>query len=263
MAFWYFGYGSNMALKSLRAKGVEARRSERGRLPGWRLRFNVQHFFRHEGGVGNIERTGMAHDMVQGVLHWCEDEHLAPLDLTEAYPHGYDRSEVSVQGDGGERRAFVYIGTEGFRNDTCLPTRRYLNILLEGARGAGLDPAYIEALERQPVLIKPPIPAFVPPHCRPSEVTPQSLQRHPLYTVLDHLVFDMADARWQQRFLHAHFGAKDMTLFHLKRMDSSAGRETQEDVRLRRYTPAQRQYLDEYLHAYSAEYRYIGRFIEA
>jgi sulfite reductase (NADPH) flavoprotein alpha-component len=55
MDFWYFGYGSNMNFNSLRAKGVEPRASERAVLRGWRPRFNVHHFFRHEGRVGNIE----------------------------------------------------------------------------------------------------------------------------------------------------------------------------------------------------------------
>jgi cation transport regulator ChaC len=57
MDFWYFGYGSNMDLNSLRAKGVEPRASARAVLRGWRLRFNVHHFFRHEGGAGNIESS--------------------------------------------------------------------------------------------------------------------------------------------------------------------------------------------------------------
>ncbi len=75
VVFWYFAYGSNMALRSLRAKGVE-----RGLLRGWRFRFNVQHFFRHEGRVGNIEPSNDLSDKVWGVLHLCEDRHLAHLD---------------------------------------------------------------------------------------------------------------------------------------------------------------------------------------
>lgn len=261
MAFWYFGYGSNMDSNSLRAKGVAALRSERGRLAGWRLRFNVQHFFVHEGGVGNIVRSDAPGDAVLGVLHLCEDHHLEMLDLAEAYPHGYDRVELGVQGEEGERRALTYVGTPGFRNDACLPTRRYLNILLAGACAAGLDTAYVEALRRQPVLQKPPVEPWVAPGGEYPGFDRAALAQQPLYTALDHAVFDMAAARWQHRFLHGHFGGKDMTLFHLKRMDSSDGKETLEDVRHRRYTPAQRAYLDEFLHAYEAEYRYVGCFV--
>jgi sulfite reductase (NADPH) flavoprotein alpha-component len=71
----------------------------------------------------------------------------------------------------------------------------------------------------------------------------------------------MAQARWQHRFLHGLFGGKDMTLFHLKRLDTSDGSETMEDIKHDRLSPAQRRYLDEYLHEYSMEYVYVGRFI--
>jgi len=40
--FRYFGFGSNMNMISLRAKGVEPIAAQRAVLPGWRLRFNVQ-----------------------------------------------------------------------------------------------------------------------------------------------------------------------------------------------------------------------------
>jgi hypothetical protein len=51
-----------------------------------------------------------------------------------------------------------------------------------------------------------------------------------------------------------------MTLFHLKRMDASDGSETLADIAYGRLSPAQRQYLDQYLHAYDAEYRCCGRY---
>ena len=95
--FYYFGFGSNMSMLSLRAKGVEPQTSIKATLRGWRLRFNVQHFFRHEGGVGNIENTGKPEDYVLGVLHACPDEALSLLDEAEAYGHGYDRIEVEVE----------------------------------------------------------------------------------------------------------------------------------------------------------------------
>jgi len=143
--FHYFGFGSNMSARSLRAKGVEPLASQRAVLTGWRLRFNVQHFFRHEGGVGNIEYTGNPRDRVPGVLHQCCDEALALLDDAEAYGHGYDRIEVGVEPDHRsptERHtvpALTYVGMPEFIDNTRLPSRRYLNIVLEGARQAGLD----------------------------------------------------------------------------------------------------------------------------
>jgi sulfite reductase (NADPH) flavoprotein alpha-component len=261
MSFRYFGYGSNMDATSLRAKGVQPSSSTPALLAGWRLRFNVEHFFRHEGGVGNIERSTEAGVRVWGVLHDCVDEDLAALDQSELYPHGYDRIEVAVLPRGGQSpvAALAYVGTPRFVNDACLPTRRYLNILVKGARAEGLDDEYVRWLAAQPVLVNPPPPPFVPPAGDWPVLRAAELAQHPRLTGLDGHVFDMSQARWQHRLLWPWFGGKDMTLFHLRRMDSSDGRESADDVRLGRYTAAQRRCLDEYLAAYAAEYRYAGR----
>ena len=250
-----------MALPSLRAKGVEPRASERAVLRGRRLRFNVRHFFRHEGGVANIEPAGNEADAVWGVVHLCEDKHLALLDAAEAYGHGYDRMEVSVQTDHHEQRAMTYVGMPSFLDEACRPTQRYLNILLTGAAAAGVDPAYLDALRRHPVLQKRPVAVFVPPSGEYPIFTAAALSFNPLFTALAGHVFDMAGARWQHRFLHGLFGGKDMTLFHLKRLDTSDGSETLDDIMHDRLSPAQREYLNGYLHEYNAEYVYAGRYI--
>lgn len=258
--FWYFGYGSNMDLRSLRAKGVEPQQSMRAVLRGWRLRFNVHHFFRHEGGVGNIEPSARAGDHVWGVLHLCEPHHLALLDAAEAYGHGYDRITVQVETEQGLQAATAYVGIPSFIDEQCRPTQRYLNILLKGAEASGLDPAYIAALRATPTHVKKPVQPFTPPAGDYPIFDAASLALQPLYTALAGSVFDMAGARWQHDFLKGFFGGRDMTLFHLKRLDHSDGSETLDDIRNNRLTPAQRLYLDEYLHAYSDEYAYVGRF---
>lgn len=259
--FSYFGYGSNMDLVSLRNKGVEPRASERAFCLGWRLRFNVPHFFRHEGGVGNIEPSYPS-DAVWGVLHLCDDEQLALLDAAEACGHGYNRIGISVFTDKGEQRAITYIGIPGFLDTDCRPTQRYLNILVRGATAACLDPIYVDALRRHP--LRQPrgtAPPFVPPQGEYPVFTTATLRQHPLLTALAGSVFDMSGARWQHKFLHGIFGGKEMTLFHLKRLDSSDGSETLEDVKHGRLTSAQQGYLDEYLHEYSREYVYVGRYV--
>lgn len=261
MAFWYFGYGSNMDLRSLRAKGVEPRASERATLRGHRLRFNVHHFFRHEGGVGNIEPTHDPAARVLGVVHLCDDAHLALLDAAEAYGHGYDRVEVSLSTDAGERRAIAYVGIPSFLDDRCLPTQRYLNILVAGATAAGIDAEYVDALRRHAVHQKAPVEPFAPPLADLPTFDAASLAANPRLTALAGFVFDMSNARWQHDFLRGFFGGRDMTLFHLRRLDGSDGTETMSDVLEGRLTPAQRRYLDEYLHEYCREYTLVGRYL--
>lgn len=262
----YFSFGSNMSMRSLRAKGVEPLRSRRAQLSGWRLRFNVQHFFRHEGGVGNIEKTGNPEDCVLGVLHECPDHALSLLDEAEAYGYGYDRIEVEVEpqqpGCGGGRKvaALTYIGMPQFIDNSCRPSRRYLNIVLEGARQAELDEAYLRALAEHPTQPTSHLPEFTPPSGNYATYDRHALAEHPLYTALYGAVFDMSGARPLHDFLRGFFGGRDMTLFHLRRLDSSTANETMDDIRKGRLNQAQTQYLNAYLHEYAREYLYVGRY---
>ena len=258
--FRYFGFGSNMNITSLRAKGVEPLSSRSAILHGWRLRFNVQHFFRHEGGVGNIEPSEIPGERVLGVLYDCPDEALPPLDATEALGHGYDRITVQVEADGDRIPAFTYVGMPAFIDDSCLPSRRYLNILIDGARRAGLDSEYVQALKSQPVQQSADHPVFKPPPGDYPVFDAASLARHPLYTALYGAVFDMSEARPLHEHLKHFFGGRDMTLFHLKRLDSSDGNESMDDIRQGCLNEAQLSYLNGYLNEYAREYRYVGHF---
>ncbi len=258
--FRYFGFGSNMNTTSLRAKGVEPLAARRAVLCGWRLRFNVQHFFRHEGGVGNIERSAEPDAQVLGVLYDCPDEALQPLDAMEACGHGYERITVEVEVDGEWVPALTYVGMPEFIDDSCRPSRRYLNIVLDGARSAGLAPDYIRALEAQPVHRPDDHPPFAPPPGDYPVFDTSSLTQHPLYTALYGAVFDMTEARPLHEYLKGFFGGRDMTLFHLRRMDSSDGNESMDDIRHGRLSEAQLGYLNGYLNEYAREYRYVGRF---
>ncbi len=264
--FFYFGFGSNMSMLSLRAKGVEPLASQQAVLPGWRLRFNVQHFFRHEGGVGNIEQTGNPDDRVLGLLHECPDDALALLDTAEAVGHGYARIEVEVEphnhSAGNHERvvAVTYIGMPQFIDNRRLPSRRYLNIVLKGARQAGLDDDYIQRLAKHPVHEIENYPIFRSPPGNHPTFDRDTLSEQPLHTALYGAVFDMSEARSLHNFLKGFFGGKDMTLFHLRRLDSSNVDETIEDIRMGRLNQAQKQYLNAYLNEYAREYRYVGHY---
>jgi gamma-glutamylcyclotransferase (GGCT)/AIG2-like uncharacterized protein YtfP len=258
--FHYFGYGSNMNLTSLRAKGVEPRWSERATLRGWTLLFNVQHWFRHEGGVGNIQPSEDPADCVQGLVHGCEDRHLHLLDAVESHGVGYDRIEVELATARGPIRALTYVGLPSYLNDRCRPTQRYLNILLKGAISAGLDEAYIQKLRRHPVHPEHDYPPFAHPAGSLPVFDRSSLARHPLHTALAGAVFDMAAARPRLHCLWDLFGGRDMTLFYLQRLDSSDGSETPADVAHGRISEAGRRYLNAYLHEYDEEFRYVGRY---
>jgi cation transport regulator ChaC len=256
----YFAYGSNMNLVSLRAKGVEPRSSARARRRGWTIAFDVRHWFKHEGGVGNIHPARDGEGEVQGVVHECDEAHLALLDLVESAGVGYRRADVEVETAGGVVQAVAYVGMPGYLDPACLPTRRYLNILVAGATSAGLDEPYLAKLRAYPTHAEKDYPPFEPPDRIVPVFDRASLAARPEYTALAGAVFDMSACRKTLDCVKPLFGGKDTTLFHLKRLDSSTGRETLDDVKLGRISEAGRRYLNAYLHEYAAEYRYVGRF---
>lgn len=259
--FYYFGYGSNINLISLRAKGVDPIQSQKAILKGWKLKFNVQHWFRHEGGMGNIEPSEDPNDLVEGMVHLCHDEQLASMDAMESLGIAYDRIEVKLETETGPVTAWAYVGLPDYLDDSCLPTRRYLNIILKGAKAASLSEPYISMLSKQSLLPEVNYPEFKAPEGNFPSYTNKNLSKNPKLTVLAGAVFDMSEARSKLSIIERLFGGKDMTLFHLKRHDTSTGNETIEDIRKGNISKQAKKYLNAYLHEYSNEFNYAGRYI--
>jgi hypothetical protein len=260
--FRYFGYGSNLHTPALRAKGVVPIASVRARLPGWRLAFDVRHWFPHEGGMGNIRHTGDPADEVQGVVHTLDAHALATLDRMEAYGVGYDRATVEVTTDAGRVRAEAYVGLPAFLDPTRLPTRRYLAILVKGATAAGLDAGYVRRLREHPAAPETDAPPFAPPAGEFPTFARDALAARPELTALSGAVFDMSRARADLASAKPVLGGRDTTLFHLHRHDSSDGGETLDDLRQGRIPDAARRYLAAWLHAYATEFRYAGHYAD-
>ena len=258
--FHYFGYGSNINLLSLKAKGVIPLHSEIGLLKGWKLKFNVEHWFRHEGGMGNIVPGDTETDWVEGVVHQCKDEDLEKLDLMEAYGVGYDRTLVSVQTSEDMKQAIAYTGLPAYINDQCLPTKRYMSIILKGAKEAGLSSTYLKKLEEQELLKMRTYPKYVAPEANELNFTQNELENQKHLTALCGYVFSMKNARKKLHCLFDLFGGKDMTLFHIKRHHESKGKESIEDYLRAKLPRSVNDYLNAYLHEYEREFEYVGRY---
>lgn len=259
--FNYFGYGSNINLNALRAKGVEPLSSQKGRLRGWRLRFNVQHWFKHEGGMGNIEQTNNENDYVEGVIHMCNDQSLIPLDKLETYGIGYDRIEVEIETNNGIIKGLTYVGLPAFIDNNCLPTQRYKNIIILGAEHVGLSQPYIDKIKSHPIHKIPEYPKFKIDLQDNSVFNEETLSNKTHLTALNGFVFDMRNSRPELDCLFDIFGGKDMTLFHLKRLDSSTGNETINDVINGNISKEGINYINIYLHEYAKEFNCVGKFV--
>ena len=256
---YYFGYGSNMNITSLKAKGVEPSFSDPAVLKNWQLVFNVCDFFRIEGGTGNICRA--AGEEVHGVVHSCHEDSLRRLDELEAYGITYERIEVEVvsYNEGQHYKAFAYTGLPEKLKDGLQPSHRYLNIMIEGARKMDLEDDYINKLKRTEVRPAPSYGPFIFPEKNLKVFSTLELASLPHHTALAGAVFDMQNAREEHAYLKKFFSGKDMTIFFLKRMDISSGEETLQHATEVGLSNLQKRYLNAYLHEFKREYKLIGR----
>ncbi|MFK7826572.1 MAG: gamma-glutamylcyclotransferase [Oligoflexales bacterium] len=249
---------SKLELKSLKAKGVDPISFEPAFLEDWELCFDLPNFFHIEGGTGNIRPAkGKA---VHGVLYECLDEQLPILDELEAEGVCYDRKKKKVKTYlKRSALALVYVGIEDRRKEGQQPSQRYKNILVQGANEMNLSKHYIQELEAIEVKPEPVLRPFRFPS-QPSRIfSLHELQQLKQHTALAGAVFDMSSAREDHSYLKEFFDGRDMSLFFLKRMDSSDGFESFEKIIDGSLSSTQKHYLTNYHHEFDREYCYVGR----
>ena len=144
---FYFAFGSNMlssifnGVRALSPLSVEA-----AVLRGYRIAFTEPGIPFFEPAFANIEKDDMA--ACEGVLYRITAEDLAHLDFTEGRG-AYDIIDVAVVGSvSGAVAAKAF--TSKITMEGLLPTRRYLQLLIDGARERGLSREWIGMLENQP-----------------------------------------------------------------------------------------------------------------
>jgi cation transport regulator ChaC len=143
---WYFAYGANMHDAAFRVRrGICALEHRPARLPGFRLRFNLEGRPKGKAAPANLYHDAAAE--VWGVLYRITRRDLLHLDSTEGVPgRGYRHLEVEARdGDGRVVRAVAYMA-RGKAADGK-PSLRYLTLLREGARAHGLPEHYIRWLD--------------------------------------------------------------------------------------------------------------------
>lgn len=147
---WYFAYGANMATRVLTRRGISAIESHAACLAGHRLVFE-------EPGIPFLEPAFASlreaeDEVTHGVLHRLSDRDLAALDRIEGI--GYDRVAHVVDVPGlGPIEASFYESRETATGKR--PSRRYVGLLVEGAREHGLPATWVERLEAEPTFYVP------------------------------------------------------------------------------------------------------------
>ena len=138
----YFGYGSNMLTRRLRARVPSATPVGPGRLPSYRLHFHK----RSRDGSGKCNIVPAENSLVHGVLFEVNPAELDALDEAEQRGRGYERRDLTVRGPTSPVEAFAYVAQPAYVEDALLPYDWYRALVLAGAREHGLPPAYVDQL---------------------------------------------------------------------------------------------------------------------
>jgi gamma-glutamylcyclotransferase len=148
---WYFAYGSNLDPGTfLGRRRMQPLATAIGVLRDFELRFDLP-VGPGERGVANVApRPG---DHVWGALYHLKHADAGRLDRTEGVDKGvYRRLAVEVIRPDTVRIAAFTYRSEISRPERR-PSRRYLGLLLAGARELGLPPEYVERLRAWPLAL--------------------------------------------------------------------------------------------------------------
>jgi cation transport regulator ChaC len=148
---WYFAYGSNLDPATfLGRRGMRPLATRIGVLRDFELRFDLP-VGPGERGVANVAPRAGEH--VWGALYQLTHADAERLDRTEGVPQGvYRRLAVEVHGQGGGAlAAFTY--RSAISRPERRPSRRYLGLLLAGARELALPPDWIARLRAWPLAV--------------------------------------------------------------------------------------------------------------
>jgi len=143
---WYFAYGSNLDSGQKERRTGPTREARIARLKGYDIAFNK----RTNSGTGAANIVRRKAETVWGVVFRCSPETLVKMDGYERTEGGdYRRATVRVRCESGDEiDAVTYIAGESFVSDSLIPSDKYLQTVLRGARHYGLPEEYIRKIER-------------------------------------------------------------------------------------------------------------------
>lgn len=154
-----FAYGSNMNLPDLarwlRERGyppMVPERTERAFLDGWDLVWNYRSPIR-KSGAANVAPV-LEHSL-PGVLLHVDEPLLLAIDQKEGHPHRYRRRLIAVRSETSEiTEAWVYVVTPEWTEPGFVPpSKRYRDVVVQGAEQMGLPEAHIAPIRALNVFV--------------------------------------------------------------------------------------------------------------
>ena len=188
---YYFGVGSNLSRKKLENRSICGTKikilsMEAAVVHGYRLAFNMRGLPPLEPGMGSLEpvtddssdRAGALYpyssNECHGALVQLNSEDYEKIMRSEGISHqtnnqthadpsttGYEEILVTAQPYGKNRRPVLAVALRArppsrLKRDPC-PSKRYMQILRDGAKELGIDPIYQQWLNDHPVQMVPKI----------------------------------------------------------------------------------------------------------
>jgi gamma-glutamylcyclotransferase (GGCT)/AIG2-like uncharacterized protein YtfP len=140
----YFSYGSFLDFETLKKHCPNAKYVGRATLPNWELQFNFLSRT-YNGGVTGVEPA--VAKLVRGVLYEVSNEEILHLDTIEGIPEGiYYRQTIYVVDEFGKPvKTAIYRTTNP--KGPFKPTKRYVGLMISGAKEHRLDSDYVKELE--------------------------------------------------------------------------------------------------------------------
>lgn len=141
---YYYSYGSFLDFNTLKKHCPKAKIVCKAVLPNWEVQFNFMSNTYH-GGVSGIEPA--LNHLVRGVVYDMPEDELMYLDKIEGVPEGsyYRHTIIVVKEDGTPIKAYTYRTTNP--KGPFKPTKKYLELIVNGAKAHKIDPSYISQFE--------------------------------------------------------------------------------------------------------------------
>lgn len=138
---WYFAFGSNMRSSVfIERRGMQPTAWRVGRLPDYRLRFNLDG--RPKGRAAPANIAPAQGEEVWGVLFKITQREMVRLNATEGVPgRVYRPTYLTVYDENGHPQTAMTYVADGNPEDGR-PSLRYITLLREGAREYGLPASW-------------------------------------------------------------------------------------------------------------------------
>lgn len=140
----YFAYGSFLDSETLKRHCPSARFVIRAVLPNFEVHFNYMSKTYNAGVTGVEPAPGK---MARGVLYDIPEGEMEHLDVVEAVPQGFYYRQTVLAADEEGRLLEVETYRTTDPKGPFKSSRRYVGLMLKGAREHNMDAEYIKELE--------------------------------------------------------------------------------------------------------------------